>query len=1603
MADKIRLTIASIGSPANIAYQSGGTGSFPCSTNVSKDDVNLYGYQESDIHGVYFHDFYVTSIYNIKAGSVSGKKFIGWYSIPSDFDRTIYYDENTVYYYGRAYTLLVSREETLLIPSVSANRDIWKKTDGIVPGLSFMSSLAAVYRDRYSFTVTYAPGENGTGAQQTATKTEDSPLTLAGALFTRSGYTQTGWATSDGGAKAYDLAGSYTQDSAVTLYPVWTPNTYTVTLSDEHHEAETIEVTYDEAYGTLPSPVFAGYGFTGWYTAASGGTQVTEETVVSTAANHTLYARWEAETYTIVFHANGGTGTMSDIVFTYDATSALLPACGFEKTGNTCTGWSLTAGGDATYSSGVTSLVSIVDDLGGPSGPINLYAVWETAEYTVSFNSESYLGDPIPPITVRYGGTYGELPSVLMDGDQNYIFDGWFYGETEIKSGDRVRIASDIELSAQFHAKRVTILLDATSGGRWRPDTEGTQSVAWEYNGNRPSITLPVMADYEFLGYTTVVYPAQVYFDDGSVGDIGWDDFADGSTIKAVAEWIRERYTITLDSNGGSSKNPISASFHKFIGGIEPPTKTGYTFAGWSPRIPRFMPKANMTCTAQWSVNSYNVKYALVGGMFASDATVEESATFDTAFAVPAPSRSGYLFKGWHVTSVLDATTAMYGADASSVTTPIASESTLCSNIADGADESGTVYFKNLTAENGVEVVLTAVWEAVEYDLTFNPGGNAGYISYDPVAPTTSTAVKAHGVPYLLDGDNIPEYSTTSDDVDIVGWSTDINSQRHLAPRYSPCAYPTGVEYAGNANITLYPAVRQHVGAVWNNARGYYEHLVIPVIVTCNGISAVYMTKAGMDYRIDYSDIPGWCGTVSPETIIGWKFNDGVNDTTIYNNQSLTFHVDEEATSLTVEPATSENSGTNGKAVVYAYGALHPDGDIDDEWDSPHSEDGTHQVMNLDHDVTIGNYSFTRDGYVQVGWTDLYRLGGVTSDHVETEGGESVVKYEDATGRYFEHNDTYSKNAPSIVLYPVWERRQYDLSIDLDGGSFGSGTEALSLIGNDKPIAAMGGVAEIENIDVGDVIWIPRPSRSGYRFVGWVFKDTTEEPSSSHVNSVCYLARFRIPGMDAGGEDFYDVTEEILCGPEDGITESSLIGMPDVGDGYAGVLKDGDTQYRAGEYIAIRSVINVGRTPDADVTMKAVWRKNTKYRVRFNKVDSEIGNITFTTKEHELGEEWTLPKVGGETEERSGTEGDQDVTTELGWSLPGFRFEGWRTDYGEFTDGEKIVLGGDVEVCEDEIIDFSAAWEPIQSYVTFRTDDWQTETLEASGNVVDGLIGVAPASASRTMSDSPGKVDHGFILEPTETFTPQRTFGAKVFALVTDYVSQISVLLRDELLWTEKVMKDRSYLLSYASVIPVTAGYAYGNDRTMGAVKVNGKGVAIGDTTVSDGVFYSDEATFKAEPLGGYRFVGWYTSATELSDETLYSRAAETVVFIDDTNGISLYAKFAPEPNGIYRWEGSKQNKLMEWKSKVYVGSKPFNPAALRVDATGYPPVEVTVEMFSSPDADATATARLTNIVSQDSRRLPRLRPERYMQIGVKHDAEVDAIFVGTSMGGLAV
>ena len=144
--------------------------------------------------------------------------------------------------------------------------------------------------------VTYQPGTDGSGNAVTDIKFYNDALTLRGALFTRTGYTQVGWATVDGGEKVYAFGGGYTTNAALTLYPVWQRDTYAITYdldggtaAEGNPDSYTVET---DAF-TLKNPTRPGYTFTGWSgTGLTGEDNLTVTIQKGSTGNRSYTAHW---------------------------------------------------------------------------------------------------------------------------------------------------------------------------------------------------------------------------------------------------------------------------------------------------------------------------------------------------------------------------------------------------------------------------------------------------------------------------------------------------------------------------------------------------------------------------------------------------------------------------------------------------------------------------------------------------------------------------------------------------------------------------------------------------------------------------------------------------------------------------------------------------------------------------------------------------------------------------------------------------------------------------------------------------------------------------------------------------------------------------------------------------------------------------------------------------------------------------------------------------------------------------------------------------------------------------------------------------------------
>lgn len=144
----------------------------------------------------------------------------------------------------------------------------------------------------------------------------DTTYTLNSCPFTKAGYTFIGWDTnSNATTKVYGPEASVknltaTNNATVYLYAVWQRSAgYTVSFNANGGTVSPSSKTvyYLDTYGSLPTPTRTNYIFVGWFTSASGGTQIFSNTEVTTNKNHTLYAHWSKNSFTITFNFNGGT------------------------------------------------------------------------------------------------------------------------------------------------------------------------------------------------------------------------------------------------------------------------------------------------------------------------------------------------------------------------------------------------------------------------------------------------------------------------------------------------------------------------------------------------------------------------------------------------------------------------------------------------------------------------------------------------------------------------------------------------------------------------------------------------------------------------------------------------------------------------------------------------------------------------------------------------------------------------------------------------------------------------------------------------------------------------------------------------------------------------------------------------------------------------------------------------------------------------------------------------------------------------------------------------------------------------------------------------
>ena len=351
-----------------------------------------------------------------------------------------------------------------------------------------------------TYTISYN-ANGGSNAPASQTKVHGVTLTLSSTIPYRFNYEFLGWSASSSATTAtYAAGGSYTGNASVTLFAVWKYKPATYTVGYDANGGTGAPGRQTKTYGvtltlTTIQPTRRNYLFLGWSkdrnaTSASytAGGSYTDNSDV------TLYAVWryDPETYTIRYDANGGTGAPASQTKTYGVPltlSAVKPT----RAGYEFLGWSTDP---------MTMLTNYAPgERYTDEASITLYAVWRYVPktYTVSYDANG--GGNTPASQTKTEDVTLTLTSTIPT-RYGYTFKGWATSSSatsaDYQAGGRYTVNESVTLYAVWEINTYTVSFDA-NGGSNAPNpqkkTHGQNLIL--------TVAIPTRANHVFLGWAT--------------------------------------------------------------------------------------------------------------------------------------------------------------------------------------------------------------------------------------------------------------------------------------------------------------------------------------------------------------------------------------------------------------------------------------------------------------------------------------------------------------------------------------------------------------------------------------------------------------------------------------------------------------------------------------------------------------------------------------------------------------------------------------------------------------------------------------------------------------------------------------------------------------------------------------------------------------------------------------------------------------------------------------------------------------------------------------------------------------------------------------------
>ncbi len=913
--------------------------------------------------------------------------------------------------------------------------------------------------------------------------------------LTRDGYTFKGWVDASIAEPTEEdivaLPSEIPYDDVV--YNAYWINEVTVSFIDElNNTTITKTVTAGEAFEAPAAPKFEGYTFVDW-TDDSEYNSISGLPPVYPATDKAYYAVYETLTYTVDYYVlNTVTSKFSLITSNqveFGGAIAAVPAIYTVPEGYTLSkGYT-----DVTFTKELAANATM------PAKNIAVYYYLTPEIYDATFYVDGAVYDTVPTI-------YGELIEAPEDPTkEGYEFAGWdpYVGEMDEPGKSFIATWNPIEYTVTYIADgkthdEFTVPYDMDLDVASEPDVEGYEFLGWaEEEGSTVAVTLPAKMPANNLVYYAILDAIEYTIEFAETGDKpidpikqdygteipevadptkegytfkGWKD-ADGNIVDVpatmpaknqvlTATWEINSYTVTWDVDGDTSDVDI-LEFGAAIVEPEKPTKAGYEFAGWTPKVKETMPAEDLVYVATWDAIEYDAVFYLDAEKTQVHATVPTD--FDAAIKVPDdPTKTGYVFSGWDPATGMDKMDTVGGEEYVAQWSPAKdTKYTVNYYTMDTEGNDGTPVTEIRTGETDSNAsVATTVTEGFKVDETRTTG-------YDAATKTANAIISADGntvinVYYVRE-----QYTITFDAVDgtLIG---DASKEYYYG---ATVAVPTVTDPTGYTFKAWTPSVSTVAVADANYTATYTVNEYTINFETGEGtpidsVVADYGSEVALPEAVTTNEgytFNGWAeteGETSKDKAVTFPVTVGAADKTYYaiwtpNEYTITFDtvggskidaITQAYKTEVTEPAAPTKPG-------YDFGGW----DID----VPDTMPAYNMTITAKWNVKSYDITWTVDG-------EIYH--GPTS----TEFGTEIVKPDDPIkdGYTFTGWDGYKDGmtvpVDGAAFEATWQANKYTITFDTDGGSE---------------------VAPITQDYDTDITADTTTAKTGYDFAGWVDED----------------------------------------------------------------------------------------------------------------------------------------------------------------------------------------------------------------------------------------------------------------------------------------------------------------------------------------------------------------------------------------------------------------------------------------------------------------------------------------------------------------------------------